>query len=301
MVHGKPRALCAVMIALQWQRGAVTSQSTESPVSVQPGFLTEAECTDLVRRVSSASDPTIATVSSGGRDTANVHRRSASEWVLPRKQWAWLYERVLSAVVLESCHTGPDGSGVEAGTCSGEPKLLEAEDLIMVRYATQDGFEWHADDWPDKQPDEATDGRLVSVSVQLSPSSTYIGGDLEFAGVEDEGGVAGTRSHRGVGDMVWFPSYLPHTITPVTDGVRFALVAWLRGRVPAIDLAGLRMRTLELFSLATDQRPEVPQLAILRAERLMALHGNDPGAAATSAKLFEQALRQGRCQKPCSN
>ena len=197
MVLGRAHVLSVVMVAMQWQWGVVTS--IESSVNVQTGFLSEAECTDLVRHVSSTSNPMISTVSSGGRDTANVQSRRASEWVLPRKQWAWLYERVLSAAVLESCPTGSNGSGFGTGTCSGGPTnggvgsetrvgRLEAEDLIMVRYdsRTQDGFEWHADDWPDKQPDEATDGRLVSVSVQLSPSSAYTGGDLEFAYQVDE-------------------------------------------------------------------------------------------------------------------
>jgi predicted 2-oxoglutarate/Fe(II)-dependent dioxygenase YbiX len=58
------------------------------------------------------------------------------------------------------------------------------------------------------------------VSVQLSESSDYTGGDLQV-------GVA--NATRLIGSAIVFPSYQLHRVHPVQSGERFSLVAWLRG------------------------------------------------------------------------
>ncbi len=64
--------------------------------------------------------------------------------------------------------------------------------------------------------------RKLSLSVQLSEDSAYEGGDLVFPYAND-------RGPRSIGTLAIFPSYLPHYVTTVTSGRRYALVGWIHG------------------------------------------------------------------------
>lgn len=66
--------------------------------------------------------------------------------------------------------------------------------------------------------------RKMSMVVQLSPPETYRGGRLIF---EHDPLPEGKFLNQG--DAVFFPSFNPHEVTPVTDGVRYSLVAWFEG------------------------------------------------------------------------
>ena len=65
--------------------------------------------------------------------------------------------------------------------------------------------------------------RKLSVVIQLSDPTTYQGGDFQFQDVETP------VNFRTQGSILVFPSYLPHRVTEITDGVRYSLVDWLEG------------------------------------------------------------------------
>jgi PKHD-type hydroxylase len=77
--------------------------------------------------------------------------------------------------------------------------------------------------------------RQLSMTVQLSPSDAYAGGDLTFLTGRygeaearwDE--VVGTAS-RAQGSVTVFPAHLAHQVAPVTAGERWSLVVWVRGQ-----------------------------------------------------------------------
>lgn len=68
--------------------------------------------------------------------------------------------------------------------------------------------------------------RKLSCSIQLSDPSSYEGGNLELLEVrqrplEDDLKTQGT--------ILFFPSFIPHLVKPVTKGTRYSLVAWFEG------------------------------------------------------------------------
>ena len=77
-----------------------------------------------------------------------------------------------------------------------------------------------------KHVDRSTDTliRKLSVSVQLTDSSKYEGGDLLL-----HDGPKGIKMKRQIGDLVVFPSFVLHEVTPVTKGERNSLVCWVTG------------------------------------------------------------------------
>jgi PKHD-type hydroxylase len=69
--------------------------------------------------------------------------------------------------------------------------------------------------------------RKLSVTVNLSDPGDYTGGDLEF--LNGIGQLLTQPELRQRGSIVVFPSTLGHRVTPITSGVRYALVGWMVG------------------------------------------------------------------------
>lgn len=96
------------------------------------------------------------------------------------------------------------------------------EPLQFTKYDVGERYDWHIDMIWDEP-----DSRKISFSLLLNDD--FEGGDLEF-----EIGSPGTEERITTvkmrkGDIVFFPSYLWHRVTPVTKGERYSLVGWARG------------------------------------------------------------------------
>ena len=68
-------------------------------------------------------------------------------------------------------------------------------------------------------------GRKLSFVLQLSDGGDYFGGDLtlHYVGSPDH------RQARGIGTLIVFPSFVPHSVGPLVRGERWSLVSWLSG------------------------------------------------------------------------
>ncbi|HEX6374756.1 MAG TPA: 2OG-Fe(II) oxygenase [Allosphingosinicella sp.] len=120
-------------------------------------------------------------------------------------QTAWIYDRL-------------DRLFAEAGAAFGLAVGPVTEPLQILRYGEGGHFQtWHSDAGYDARGGN----RLVSVSVELSPLGDHQGGDLEI--VPDTIGRVRTLPRGGAR---FFPSKALHRVTPVTRGVRHALVIW---------------------------------------------------------------------------
>ncbi len=73
--------------------------------------------------------------------------------------------------------------------------------------------------------------RKLSVTINISQPGSYEGGNLKF----DYGPhTEGSRYHevteaRDQGSIIVFPSFIDHTVTPITKGKRYSLVLWNLG------------------------------------------------------------------------
>ena len=108
-------------------------------------------------------------------------------------------------------------------------KIDSAENYQVTKYEEGDYYETHIDslgtngtkrNHPD-MPNLHNKTRKMSMTLNLNDPSEYEGGELRLFGV-------GTLS-KEKGNMTFFPSYLPHEVTPVTKGVRYSLVIWFLG------------------------------------------------------------------------
>lgn len=93
--------------------------------------------------------------------------------------------------------------------------LLERPQLLQYK-SPSNGYDWHLDIG---NGDSST--RKISVSIPLNDD--YEGGDIAFF---SQGQVS---VKPDIGQVVTFPSFLPHKIMPVTKGTRWSLVCWVSG------------------------------------------------------------------------
>jgi PKHD-type hydroxylase len=99
--------------------------------------------------------------------------------------------------------------------------LIFPREASVTRYKENGHYVWHHDiDWR-WHPCQ----RKLSISIQLSDSNDYEGGNLEFKDVS----IENEEMMRQKGTVIVFPSYLVHRVTPVTKGERKALVSWIEG------------------------------------------------------------------------
>jgi PKHD-type hydroxylase len=66
--------------------------------------------------------------------------------------------------------------------------------------------------------------RKLSFSILLNDPTEFEGGELLF-----HYGPNYHSANLKKNQLIFFPSYLPHSVTPVTKGVRKSLVGWVQG------------------------------------------------------------------------
>ena len=102
--------------------------------------------------------------------------------------------------------------------------INDREHIQFATYENEAFYDYHRDCDID-----AKKYRKLSVSVQLSDLSAYVGGDLLL---KNFWGNTNLPMDEGVfkqGTIIVFPSILLHTITPITQGTRYSLVQWFSG------------------------------------------------------------------------
>lgn len=157
------------------------------------------ECTTIKNLL---LNPSMGTVSKGVRDDSI--RVSEIDWLPFSEDTRWIYERIHSFVYsTNDIRYKFDLVGM-------------SEPFQLSRYIVGGHYNWHQDF------SLGTSLRKLSISLQLDESDAYSGGDLEFIGYND-------KVQRNIGDLIIFPSFNTHRITPITSGVRHSLVGWISG------------------------------------------------------------------------
>jgi len=159
-----------------------------------------------------------ASIGSGGVFRSKVSReiRSATVYnITPSEETAWIWDKVCHIVALANeHHFRYDISHIE-------------HELQLIHYQSDEKvpghYNWHIDAGPGTS---AT--RKISFTAQLSDPDEYTGcdllirnqGDREFQAVREQGSIS------------LFPSYMPHCVSSIESGERYALVIWVHGDMP---------------------------------------------------------------------
>ena len=176
------------------------------PFVTWEGAFTEQELNWLQQQAKEANNTAIVGNNRGG-GVDNSVRRSQVSWLKNTPDTVWLFDKLANVVSqLNADYFRFDLTGF-------------GEQLQLTNYDQSENgmYGWHLD-YGGKI------SRKLSLTVQLTDPSEYEGGNLQ---IMTTGNPVSVRKQRGL--IAAFPSYTLHQVTPVTQGSRQSLVAWISG------------------------------------------------------------------------
>ena len=155
-----------------------------------------------------------ATLGATGQTFNNNHRRSKIRFVQPDdKELSWIFDDLWKMAVV----VNDEWFGFHISKL-GYIQIAEYSDTYRGEYKRHhDVFYINGD---------PTYHRKLSCIIQLSDSSTYEGGNLEFYEVSEN---PKTEDIKSQGTAIFFPSFTQHAATQVTKGNRYSIAAWFDG------------------------------------------------------------------------
>lgn len=146
-----------------------------------------------------------------GKSAVDKNARDSSVmWINPSKESDWLFQKF----------------GQIVGEVNYDMFCFNINSFGAFQYTVYDKdqfYDWHVDEeahWSDYT-------RKISATILLSNPSEYDGGEFEII---PYGMVSQPEVYKpDAGDILFFASYMPHRVRPVTRGVRKSLVSWILG------------------------------------------------------------------------
>jgi len=135
-------------------------------------------------------------------------RNSKVRWIHSSDETRWIYEKLLPLIQYIN------GQYFHFDLNQIEPLQLTEYDQNYGGFYTK-----HVDHGYDKNMN-----RKLSFVMFLSDPSEYKGGELLLYNATEP-----IKPEAKKGNIVFFPSYVLHEVTPVTEGIRNTLVGWING------------------------------------------------------------------------
>lgn len=139
-------------------------------------------------------------------------RDSDVSFIQPDENSHWLFQRLSQIIPRANYdHFQYDIDGIEA--------------VQYTKYGLNQHYTWHTDCGPGHwMPQE----RKISVTIMLDDPDSYEGGELEVAIGGNPDTPVVLKPNKG--EAVFFASWMPHRVRPVTSGLRRSLVVWVIGK-----------------------------------------------------------------------
>ena len=177
------------------------------PFMIWNGAFTDKELDDIVACGDGLRQADATIEGDASRNEQNNIRITRISWIDRSQQTLWLYDK-LAAVTWT------------LNQQSYRFEISAVEKLQYTVYHANEGghYDWHVDHGPTGRR------RKLSLSLQLSSPADYEGCELQ---VHASNRIDTAPKDRGA--LIAFPSYTLHRVTPITTGIRKALVIWCSG------------------------------------------------------------------------
>lgn len=151
-------------------------------------------------------------IDGSGNENSEI-RKSQVSWISPDENTHSLFCKIAELV-----------STVNADKFQFELNNLPA--FQYTTYKTGGFYDWHID--ADYKTVFGPWHRKLGISILLStPEEDFTGGEFQFIAGGNPTQIEIAKCKRG--DILAFPSFIPHRVTEVTSGTRKSLVAWITG------------------------------------------------------------------------
>ena len=151
-------------------------------------------------------------VGSGPDGKVNKKTRDSDiMWLMPDQNSGWLFEKFAMFVSqVNTDHFMYDIDGFDS--------------FQYTRYKKKEHYDWHYD----MDMSSSDFMRKISATVMLTEPKEYEGGEFEVVSNGRVDAPELIKPNRG--DIIFFASWMPHRVRPVTSGVRKSLVCWVMGK-----------------------------------------------------------------------
>lgn len=180
-------------------------QKTLTAVTV-PKVLTSSQCELVIHDANKIGMKRAPVLAKDGTNVKSWNRTCASCWVPKDGLFDWLYNYV--AAVTD-----------EVNREHYQFDITDMQQLQVLRYRPGQWFRWHFD-----AIETQGDIRKMTMVINLSPASGYIGGGLQV-----DGNWHNYQQARDQGSASFFPSWMKHRAKAPIWGTRWVLVAWITG------------------------------------------------------------------------
>lgn len=172
---------------------------------VIPTLFTPEECNEIIYMHLPVTQAQVIRFAETSFSKLELEQRNTKvKGVLKEARFGWVYERIAEHVKTINAHYY-------------HFELTNITNLQILEYENTGFYNVHVDIGTGE-----TSIRKLSVVVFLSDPEDYQGGELilkpNYPPLE-----------QAQGSAIFFPSYIPHEIRPVTEGVRHTMVAWITG------------------------------------------------------------------------
>lgn len=171
-----------------------------------PDFFSEEEVA-RIREMWNDDLAKAAAVNNSGKEEMRDELRKSEIMFLKPGPADWIYEKLAQACI----QTNTNRYKFEITGFQTE--------LQLASYSNTGFFDWHMDFGAGD-----ISNRKLSITVQLSDTNEYEGGDLQFMINQNI-----VNAPRTKGTAIIFPSFALHRVTPVTKGCRKSIVGWIAG------------------------------------------------------------------------
>jgi len=154
---------------------------------------------------------TDAIVNNGTAEVKYTSRTCKTGWFYPGEDTAWIFNRIVDVI-----------KDINAQHFKFELNQFEPLQFTSYDSSRQEFYGRHMDCTMGSLHKTAT--RKLSITIQLSDAIDYQGGDLLLYP-----GSHANAAPKALGQLVCFPSFIVHEVTPVTQGTRYSLVTWVHG------------------------------------------------------------------------
>ena len=152
-------------------------------------------------------------IGSESRDTVKEVRDSSVGWLTPDSNSAWLFNKFGSLI----------------SKVNHDHFMLDIEGIENFQYTIYEPpgghYNWH---WDVDLGRWSNYIRKMSCVMMLSNPEEYEGGELEICHKGNFDDTAVVKPKKG--EIVFFASWMPHRVRPVTSGSRKTLVCWVMGK-----------------------------------------------------------------------